>query len=159
MATMDFDAPTAHAHTGTPTNTESPMANMMTSQTTDQQLRDTLARFEPRLAILFGSMARGGARPDSDLDVALLANEPLSTQKKMEIMEALALVSGRPVDLVDLRTVGEPLLGRILSEGRRILGPASEWGRLLSRHLLDQADFVPLQNHILRTRRETWIKR
>lgn len=124
----------------------------------EQHLRDVLAPLEPRLVILFGSVARGKDGPDSDLDVAMLTNESLSVQKQIEIIDALTLASGRPVDLVDLRSVGEPLLGRILFEGRRLLGPASEWGRLLSRHLVDQADFVPLQNHILRTRREAWTR-
>jgi len=123
-----------------------------------QYLREALAPFRPRLVILFGSTARGDVRPDSDLDVAVLLDEPLSTPIVMEIIDALALASDRPVDLVDLHSVGEPLLGRILSEGLRIQGDTSEWGRLLSRHLFNQADFVPLQNRILRTRREAWTK-
>lgn len=125
----------------------------------DQCLRAALAPFEPRLAIVFGSVAKGKATQNSDVDVAILPQQPLTTQKKIEIIDALALATDRPVDLVDLQNVGEPLLGQILSKGRRIIGPASEWARLTSRHLVDQADFVPLQNHILRTRREAWIKR
>ncbi len=122
-------------------------------------VKEALAPFDLRLAVLFGSMARGDARPDSDLDVAVLAREPLSAEQRSRIVEALVLACDRPVDLVDLRDAGEPLLGRIVAEGQRLLGSSSEWGNLLSRHLANQADFVPLQNHILRTRREAWIKR
>lgn len=129
------------------------------TQAIEQHLREALIPFKPRLVIVFGSVAQGIAGPDSDLDVAILTSEPLSAQKRIEIIDALAQASNRPVDLVDLHCVGEPLLGRILTEGRRLLGPASEWGQLLSRHLHDQADFVPLQNHILRTRRQAWIRR
>ena len=39
----------------------------------DEQLRDVLSRFPVvQLAILFGSVASGQARPDSDLDLGIL---------------------------------------------------------------------------------------
>lgn len=65
----------------------------------------------------------------------------------------------RPVDLVDLFTVGEPLLGQIIAGGRRILGDDERHALLLSRRLLNQADFMPYRNRILREWRQTWIGR
>ena len=61
----------------------------------------------------------------------------------MALIGDLADATGRPVDLVDLRTVGEPLLGQILSHGLRLLGSTEAHGCLLSRHLIDAADFLP----------------
>ena len=65
-----------------------------------------------RLAVLFGSLATGRERPDSDVDIAVLADRPLSAELKAEWVGSLAAATGRPVDLVDLRTAGEPLWGR-----------------------------------------------
>lgn len=76
----------------------------------------------------------------------------------MALIDALGRAFGRPVDLVDLRGVGEPPLGAILGEGRRIVGDSTAWGDLLSRHLVNQADFVPLQNMILRRRLQSWTR-
>ena len=63
----------------------------------------------------------------------------------------------RPIDLIDLNAVGQPLLGQIVRHGRRLLGSAAEHGRLISRHLVEAADFIPLRNQILKERRAAWI--
>lgn len=53
--------------------------------------------------------------------------------------------------------MGEPLLGQILAHGRRLLGSDEAHGRLLSRHLIDAADFLPLAQRIVDERRRAWI--
>lgn len=125
---------------------------------TDEQLRAVLAAFgHIELALLFGSVARGQPHPQSDLDIAVGARHALSAAQKIALIEALAERTGRPIDLVDLRTVGEPLLGQILRHGRRLLGSDKAYGQLISRHLFDQADFVPYHARILAERRAAWI--
>ncbi|CAA9893010.1 DNA polymerase III subunit beta [Candidatus Methylobacter favarea] len=124
----------------------------------DNQLREVLAGFpELILALVFGSVAQGRQRPDSDLDIAVAANQPLTAVEKMAIIAALAEQTGRPVDLIDLKVVAEPLLGQILRHGRRLLGSNGEYGRLISRHLFEQADFMPYRNRVLAERRTAWI--
>ena len=124
----------------------------------DKQLQDVLTRF-PKLvlALVFGSVAEGRQRPDSDLDIAVAAKQALTTVEKMDIIAALAEQTGRPVDLIDLKVVAEPLLGQIVLHGRRLLGSNGEYGRLISRHLFEQADFMPYRNRILAERRAAWI--
>lgn len=125
---------------------------------TDEHLRAVLAAFPHiELALLFGSVARSDERPQSDLDIAVGARRALSAAQKIALIEALAERTGRPIDLVDLRTVGEPLLGQILRHGRRLLGSDKAYGQLISRHLFDQADFVPYHARILAERRAAWI--
>ncbi len=114
---------------------------------------------ELRLVIIFGSLASGKARPDSDLDIAVSAARPLTADEKLHLTGDLAEATGRPVDVVDLRTVGEPLLGQILSGGHRIAGSDEEYAALVTRHLIDSADFLPYLNRILAEQRKTWIGR
>lgn len=124
----------------------------------DSALRQVLTRFPSlTLALVFGSVAQGTARPDSDLDLAVAAKYALGVDDKMAIIEALAECTGRPIDLIDLAEVGEPLLGQILRHGRRILGGDGAHGRLISQHLFEQADFLPYRNRILTERRAAWI--
>ena len=124
----------------------------------DNQLREVLAGFpELILALVFGSVAKGLQRIDSDLDIAVVAKQDLTADEKIVIISALAEKTGRPVDLVDLKVVGEPLLGQIVQHGRRLLGSDGEYGRLISRHLFEQADFMPYRNRILAERRAAWI--
>jgi predicted nucleotidyltransferase len=124
----------------------------------DAQVREVLARF-PKLvlAVLFGSVALGKQNPSSDLDIAVSGNQTLTASEKIAIIGALAESTGRPIDLVDLSVVAEPLLGQILRHGRRLLGSDTAYGQLLSRHLFDQADFMPYRNRVLAERRAAWI--
>jgi predicted nucleotidyltransferase len=126
----------------------------------DERIRRVLEK-HPRivLAVLFGSVARNAAGVDSDLDLAVSADRPLDADEKMQLIMDLAEASGRPVDLVDLLTVGEPLLGQIIAGGRRLRGNDARYAWLLSRHLFDQADFMPYRSRILRERRQAWIGR
>ena len=110
-----------------------------------------------RLAVLFGSLARGEERPESDMDLAVGADRPLTVDEKMALIADLAVEFGRPVDLVDFAVVGEPLLGQILTGGQRVMGDDVRYARLITRHLFDQADFLPYRDRILRERREAWI--
>lgn len=110
-----------------------------------------------RLAVVFGSVAKGSARKESDLDLAVMAEKPLSAAEKVALIEDLALVVGRPVDLVDLRKAGEPLLGQVLKHGQRILGSASDYAELVRRHIYAVEDFVPYVERMLAERRQAWI--
>ena len=124
----------------------------------DDPLRAVLSAFpQIVLALLFGSFALGRERQDSDIDVAVAARRTLTASETIALVEALAEHTGRPVDLVDLRTVAAPLLGQILRHGRRLLGSDSEYGQLISRHLLEQADFMPYRARVLAERRAAWI--
>ena len=122
------------------------------------RLRDFLAqRGDVELAIVYGSVAAGKAGFDSDLDLAVDLGRELSAADKIDLISGLAELTGRPVDLVDLRTVGVPLLGQILAHGQRLLGSNTRYAELVSRNLFDTADFLPLRNRILKERRERWI--
>ncbi len=124
----------------------------------DNTLREVLNGFsELQLAILFGSVAKGQGRVDSDLDIAVLGKKPLCADEHIQIISALAEATGRPIDLIDLKVVGVPLLGQILKHGRRLFGTDTLYGQLISRNLLDQADFMPYRNRILAERRALWI--
>ena len=121
-------------------------------------LQDVLARRpELALAIVFGSVAAGAQDAESDVDLAVQAARPLGVKLKMALVAELAEATGRAVDLIDLRTVGEPLLGQILNHGLLLLGSDEEFARLLSRHLIDAADFLPYAQRIVDQRRRAWI--
>ena len=107
---------------------------------------------------VFGSHARGEARPDSDLDLAVQGERPLQPAQHARFVEALALAFGCPIDLVDLSQAGQPLLSQIIASAVRIRGSDAAWGRLIFRNIMDQEDFVPLQQRILAARRRAWLQ-
>lgn len=109
------------------------------------------------VAVVFGSVARGDAAIDSDLDLAVQLDCPMTSSRRSELIAGLAQVCGRPIDLVDLREVGQPLLGSILATGRRLLGGDGAWGELICRDLASKADFLPYRERILDERRRAWL--
>lgn len=130
----------------------------MTSRSLIETVQQVLARHpELELAIVFGSVARGVQRIDSDVDLAVQAARAMNARQRMDLVGDVAAATGRAVDLIDLRTAGEPLLGQILRHGRRLLGSDEAHGRLLSRQLIDAADFGPYAQRILDERRRAWI--
>ena len=124
----------------------------------DVQLREVFARFSNvALVVLFGSVASDNARADSDLDIAVAADHPLTVEEKISLINALAERTGRSIDLIDLSVIAEPLLGQVLRHGRRILGRDTLYAELISRHLFEQADFMPYRTRLLAERRMAWI--
>jgi len=122
-------------------------------------IREALVGFpDLRIAILFGSFARGEAGAGSDIDLAVLASEPLAPATICQIVTAVSEVTGRPVDLVDLARAGEPLLGEILRHGRFILESGLEaHAELVRRHIFESTDFLPYRRRILAERRRAWL--
>lgn len=127
-------------------------------ETAFTRLRETLQQHPGiRQAVVFGSVASGAATRNSDLDIAIEAERPLSADQRRQLIEALALTSGRPIDLIDLKTVGEPLLGQIVKHGTRLFGSNADYAALLRRHLFESEDFLPYVERMLRERRQAWI--
>jgi uncharacterized protein len=82
--------------------------------------------FGVRRVVLFGSLARGDARPDSDIDLAV---EGLAPAQTFRAMARAAGVAGRHVDLVPIEDARPEVLAIIAREGEVILGsdgPASK---------------------------------
>ncbi|MDP2186434.1 MAG: nucleotidyltransferase domain-containing protein [Xanthomonadales bacterium] len=110
-----------------------------------------------RLVIVFGSCASQRQRPDSDLDIAVHAGRALTGDGKIALIDALACTLGRAVDLVDLHSCGEPLLGEILEHGRLVCGDIDVLANLMVQHVVAHSDFIPYRDRILAARRNAWI--
>ncbi|MBS98245.1 MAG: DNA polymerase III subunit beta [Oceanospirillaceae bacterium] len=119
---------------------------------------ELLERFQRiKLAVVFGSMAGGKETTQSDLDLAVQADTALTLEERIEITEALAITFNRPIDLVDLRTAGQPLLDQVITGGVQVAGERHQWGDLVYRNIIENEDFVPYQKRILKGRRDAWM--
>jgi uncharacterized protein len=110
------------------------------------------------IAILFGSLATGRSRNDSDLDLAVASTNALNSQARFQLIEELAVRLGRPVDLIDLRQTHGALLQQILTKGRLIVcTDRTRYAELLLRMVYEEADVMPYYRRILAERRQAWI--
>lgn len=76
-----------------------------------------------RAVYLYGSQASGEAGPNSDVDLAVRAEEPLDPMTRYAIAGELAEQLGREVDLVDLSAVTTVFRARIITGGECLHGP------------------------------------
>jgi predicted nucleotidyltransferase len=108
-------------------------------------IRRVLAGGPPvRLAVLFGSAARGTLRPDSDLDVGIVPTAAeLSLAAELDLQARLERACARPVDLVRLDRAStllrwEAARGAVLV----VAHPPQEFPRFLARAGAEHAEFI-----------------
>jgi uncharacterized protein len=69
---------------------------------------------------IFGSMARGEGRSDSDIDLLVTFSQPISLLQMVGLERELSAVVGRKVDLLTAKSVSRYLKNRILKESRQV---------------------------------------
>ena len=108
---------------------------------------------EIELALVFGSLASGQARPDSDIDVAVYPKNPLDHRSLQALSDQIASATGRPVDIIDLTKADGALLRQILRSGKILFSKRpSIMGFLMERLLIWQEDFEPAIQAMLASR-------
>lgn len=91
----------------------------------DHALIEYIRQSVPDLIALyrFGSQAKDIARPDSDVDLAVLARDPIPGLRRFELAQELAIQLHRDVDLVDLRTASTVMRMQVISTGTCLDAP------------------------------------
>jgi len=93
-------------------------------------------------AWLYGSLAQGSARPDSDVDIAVLGDSTFDSVSLFDTSGRLAARLGAHVDLVDLRRAGGLLRVEATQRGRALLPPTREADFFTTHALADYASFA-----------------
>lgn len=117
--------------------------------------RSVARRRDVSAAYVFGSVAAGRARPDSDLDVAVLLDPRTrrgdALTRRLQLMADLGAAVGRSdVDVVILNDASPLLAHRVLSQGRLVFGRSrAARVRFQVRTAARYLDLVPvLETHI-----------
>jgi uncharacterized protein len=106
-------------------------------------------------AWLFGSEARGNARSDSDVDVALLFERtPASTYDapQLELQAELSVALGREVDVVCMNVAPPDLRIRVLREGRLLFD--DDRSRRIAFEVQTRTEFFDLEPRLREYRRQ-----
>jgi predicted nucleotidyltransferase len=87
-----------------------------------------------RLAVVYGSVARGRQRAESDLDLLVLLRID-TPAKRAALVDALAAVAGIRVQLVSVTQAEEAplLLADVIRDGRVLVDRDGDWARLQQR--------------------------
>jgi predicted nucleotidyltransferase len=110
-----------------------------------------------RLAVLFGSAAKGRLRPGSDLDVAILPVRPGDPElDDLSLQTALTLAAGTEVDLIRLDRASTLLKWEVAKNGSPLFERRpGELTRFRVHAASEYADFAPaFAHHAERFRRK-----
>ena len=111
------------------------------------------------VVVVFGSVAKGGTRPASDLDIGVAGRSPLTANRRLELMDELAVAVGRPIDLVDLATAPFPVLGQALTKGKCVIkSDSTVYASLIRKLWYDNADIRPNYDYVLRYRQKRFAE-
>ena len=88
-----------------------------------KSLKELCRRWQIAELALFGSVARGTAKSDSDVDllVTFEPDAPWSTLDLVDLREELTSLFGRPVDLVEERAIRNPYRRTAILRDKSIL--------------------------------------
>jgi len=125
----------------------------------EKQLKQWLSN-QPSInfAILFGSFAKQTNRANSDIDLAIELNEQLSPETKLDLLQSLSELTDKNIDLVDLKTVGEPLLNQIIQYGKLLKGTKLNLIDLSIKNVNMMQDFTPYIKRTLKEKRRRWLQ-
>ena len=84
-------------------------------------VREKLSPLDPLCVYVFGSAARNALRPDSDVDIAVLARQSLEPFALFTLAGELEDVFGYPVDLLDLASASTVMAKEVVSGGKVLL--------------------------------------
>lgn len=103
---------------------------------------------ELKLAVLFGSTARGQARPKSDVDLGVLL-DPYSPELRFQVEAELGRAAGRPVDVILLDDAPPLLRFEIAREGILLFQREDHrWTDFKARAMVDWWDWAPTHRMI-----------
>jgi len=103
-------------------------------------------KYELELIILFGSVAQGRARRDSDADVAVKSRAKLDFRKQLRLAGDLRDVFNREVDLSLVEYANPLLLRQICGYGKLIYGSGSKFSNLKLYSFHRYNDYKPYFN-------------
>ncbi len=72
-------------------------------------------------ALVFGSFGTERSRPESDLDLAVRYQKPLTQAQVLDLTHRVSEIAGRNVDLVDLGSADPIIAMQVLRHGRPLL--------------------------------------
>ena len=107
-------------------------------------------------AILYGSILEDRFADHSDVDLAVAGECELSYDELLTVSDALGKVTGREVQVRDLRRLKGLILREVLTQGSVIKNDSPE---LLGRRIADMLDFTEDWLPTLRTIQDACIRR
>ncbi len=113
-----------------------------------------------RLAVLFGSGARGTTRADSDVDIGILPIDAgLPLHEEIKLQHRLEAACGRPVDVVRLDRASTVLLGEVARDAKLLFeAHDGDFVGFRVRALHEWLEFAPAYRHAAERFRQRLIE-
>ena len=110
-----------------------------------EKIRKILSdQVEIKYATVFGSLAKDRLTTESDIDIAVAGEKPLSVEFLVRLIDTLNADLAIPVDLIDLQTVSGSILQQALCTGITVKKTSTLLlSSLIKKMWYNQADMMP----------------
>jgi len=89
--------------------------------TIGKQVADILRRYPVNKAAIFGSFAKGNENKDSDIDILIEYNQPVSLFQLLRMEKELNTATKRKIDVVEYSAIKKSIRKNVLKEAIVIL--------------------------------------
>lgn len=90
---------------------------MLSAEQTNTIVNTLQSVLSPSLVYVFGSHSKGTDRPDSDIDIAYVSDQKLTSYERFMLAQQLATLLNKDVDLIDLTQASTVFQMQIVSRG------------------------------------------
>lgn len=109
------------------------------------------------LAILYGSFSKGCQTNQSDVDIAVHTEPPAEMDRLLDIQTEISRITGRDIDIVDLRQADGIILTRILTGGVRVKDKPELYAFYNIKAIYFNEDYLPLLRRMQKAHIERFI--
>lgn len=116
---------------------------MIISIKQQQQINKLSKKYQLQLVLLFGSVAKGKDRQDSDIDIAILCEKNISFKKYLELIGGFSKIFKKTVDLSNITETNPLLLQQISNECLLLYGNKNDFMRFKLYAFHRYNDYLP----------------
>ena len=122
---------------------------------------ESYAKQNPDILLLgyFGSWAAGKPHSNSDVDLAIAGTNKFDINRKLKIIDDLSSLLKFEIDLVDLNDTDGVIMSEILQDAVWVKKDVNTLGKILSKHLISEADFKIYRDRILQEKQKRFLKK
>jgi len=109
----------------------------------EKEIKEIAKKYKIDLIVLFGSLAKGNERSESDADIGISRNKSFELEEDLQLRQDLQQIFKREIDIVEIKRASPLLLGEIAKNSRLLYGKKDKFTEMKILAMKKYIDFKP----------------